>query len=128
MKWPGLLLCLAACGAQTAVELAGEAPPASEAVVGPSLSAKVGQNVVLDGTARNAKAGAVVVVEPDESPVYLSGLTEWPEGLDGKKVRVEGTLTEQKWIPDPVAPNGEISQGAEGNQWVLEASKWEEVH
>jgi hypothetical protein len=57
------------------------------------LRDRIGQHVVLDGTARDAKAGAVVVV--DGAPVYLDGMEAWPAGLAGALVRVTGTLREQ---------------------------------
>lgn len=84
---------------------------------------RIGQAVVLHGTAGNAKAGAVLLV--DGSPIYLEGLASWPEGWSGASVRVMGTLRERKMIPDPVNEKGEIAQGAWGTQLVIETPKWE---
>ena len=45
----------------------------------------------------------------------------WPDDLRGTIVVVRGTLTSTKLIPSPVrAADGAVSQGAEGEQWVLD--------
>ena len=76
------------------------------------------------GTARNAKGGAVVITDGGESP-YLEGLAAWPDDVVGTQVRVEGVLREKKYLPDPVIGlRGEISQGAEGMQQVIESPRW----
>jgi hypothetical protein len=78
------------------------------------------EQVTLEGTAENAKGGAVVVVA-DGRVVYLRGKTAWPDEVRRTQVTVIGTLTSTKLIPSPVrAPDGAISQGAEGDQWVLD--------
>ncbi|MDP2341896.1 MAG: hypothetical protein Q8O67_13140 [Deltaproteobacteria bacterium] len=75
--------------------------------------------VELRGTAENAKGGAVVVVAGQ--PIYLRNQAGWPDELRGTQVSVKGTLTSTKLLPSPVrAPDGAISQGAEGDQWVLD--------
>jgi len=83
--------------------------------------------VELTGKAENAKGGAVVVV--DGTPIYLRARVErdtrtqasWPDDLRGTIVVVRGTLTSTKLIPSPVrAADGAVSQGAEGEQWVLD--------
>ena len=80
---------------------------------------QVGKAVELTGVAQNAKAGAVLVV--DGSPIYVKNLAAWPDALRGKTVKVKGTLKSMKLIPSPTrGPKGEVGQGAEGEQWVLE--------
>ena len=81
------------------------------------------RRVTLQGTAKDAKAGAVLVVA-DDRPIYLDGLDSWPKEALGKKVQASGILVTRKYIPDPVNENGEISQGAEGEQWVLAKVQW----
>lgn len=82
-----------------------------------------GAKVTLSGRAANAKAGAVLLV--DGEPIYLKGFAEWPKDASGKELEVTGTLKDEKLIPSPVkGPKGEISQGAEGSQWVLEGAEW----
>jgi hypothetical protein len=88
-----------------------------------TLRIRQGHKVMLTGMARNAKAGAVIVLDGGE-PVYLEGVAAWPPDLEGRKVSASGTLRQKKHIPEPVAPSGEIRQGAEGEQMVLETPEW----
>lgn len=78
-----------------------------------------GLTVTLEGEAANAKGGPVLLVEGE--PVYLRPDPKWPAAKDRTRVRVKGKLSSQKLLPSPErGPNGEVSQGAEGNQWVLD--------
>lgn len=78
----------------------------------------------VEGTAQNAKAGAVVVTS-DNKVIYIEGLDTWPLADTRKHVIVTGTLVEKKIIPDPmVNSKGEISQGAEGSQTVMKHATW----
>ena len=80
----------------------------------------------LIGTAKNAKAGAVLLV--DGNPIYIEGLAEWPEDLLDKQVRATGRLVQEKFIPDPGPDkNGAYSQGAIGPQTVLKESTYKLV-
>ncbi len=75
----------------------------------------------LIGTAKNAKAGAVLLV--DGNPIYIEGLAEWPEDILDKQVQATGRLVQEKFIPDPGPDeNGAYSQGAVGPQTVLKES------
>ena len=83
------------------------------------LNKLVGTRVELTGIAENGKGGALLLV--GGSHIYLRKLDSWPMGQRGKQVVVKGILKSLKLIPSPVrGPNGEISQGAEGDQWVLD--------
>ncbi len=76
------------------------------------------------GTARDAKAGAVIVTA-DGDAVYVEGLACWPDDVLGKPVTATGTLVSEKFIPDPhVDEHGAISQGAHGVQTVLRNPRW----
>lgn len=87
----------------------------------------IGQTVELRGTAFDSKAGAVLVTDDDQT-VYIDGLDYWPGDLSGKSVIVNGLLRRKKYIPDPQTDaDGAISQGAEGEQLVLEKAKWRAV-
>jgi len=79
----------------------------------------------VEGIARDAKAGAVVV--SDTGPVYIEKLGSWPSELLGKQVRVKGRLVTTKFIPDPVNDKGELVQGAPGEQTVMRDATWEVV-
>lgn len=79
---------------------------------------KEGEHGVWRGTARDAKLGAVLVVEGE--PLYVDGLASWPDELHGKQVELEGTLQQRKLAPDPlVGPEGEQSAGMQGMAWVV---------
>ncbi len=83
------------------------------------LDKVIGKEVTFLGTARDAKGGAILLLE-DNTPIYIEGLDYWSDDLDGKQVSVSGTLKEDKFIPDPViSKDGGISQGAYGTQFVL---------
>ena len=97
-----------------------DAKPSKKAMV-------IGQKVTLRGTARNAKGGAVLLTS-NNVPCYIEHLDCWPEDLDGKQIVATGTLREKKLIPDPfIAPDGAISQGAIGDQKVLEDAQWKKA-
>ena len=82
----------------------------------------IGKEVTLCGIAAEAKAGEVIVVSG--VPVYLPELDYWREDLLGKKVYATGTLFQKKLIPDVyITEDGGISQGASGEQYVLESIK-----
>ena len=81
----------------------------------------------IEGTAREAMAGPVVITG-DNEVYYVRGLAEWPEGVAGKNVRVDGQVKEMKLIPDPgVSENGAVSAGAEGMQMVIILSDWKVI-
>ncbi len=74
---------------------------------------------ILVGTAIDAKAGAVL------ETADVGGLSSWPAALRQRRVTVTGIVVTKKLIPDPVVgPKGEISQGAEGDQTVIEGARW----
>lgn len=87
------------------------------------LSQMVGQKVTLDGTARNAHQGAVLVT--DDEPVYIDGLESWSGKFSNQRVRVTGKLEQRSIAPTPVTgPGGEVSHGIEGDSYVLENASW----
>jgi hypothetical protein len=87
------------------------------------LSSMVGQSVTLDGTARNAHQGAVVVT--DDEPVYIHGLQSWPLKLTNKQVRVTGKLLQRAIAPQATTgPGGEVSHGMDGDSYVVENAQW----
>jgi hypothetical protein len=110
--------CLAA-----AIQVAAPLAPRARAYTA-RATIKLTGRVTLRGRAVDSKGGAVVVTQ--SGPVYILGLDSWkPLGLDGKQVTVTGFLRKTKLIPDPVQDkNGEISQGAIGEQQVLDGATW----
>ncbi|MBM4387421.1 MAG: hypothetical protein FJ088_06745, partial [Deltaproteobacteria bacterium] len=62
----------------------------------------VGANTFsLEGTARNAALGAVIVMDKG-TPIYIEGLAEWPADFLGKRVKAKGILRQKKLAPDPM--------------------------
>jgi hypothetical protein len=79
---------------------------------------KDGEHGVWRGKAEDAKLGAVVMISG--VPLYVDGLSSWPDELRGQQIQLEGTLKRRELAPDPVlGPNGERSAGMEGEAWVV---------
>ena len=88
-----------------------------------ALSTLLGQRVRLSGIARDAKGGAVLLV--NDAPLYLAGLDGWPTAIHGKQVAVGARLVEKQYLPEATRDaKGAISQGAAGKQYVLETPTW----
>lgn len=90
---------------------------------GPGCALPDGE-ATLQGTARDAKAGAVVVLA-DGEPIYLAGLDAWPKAVRDHRVQVRGTLACEKRIPDP--GSRPLTQGAFGKQLVLHRPHWKRL-
>lgn len=94
-----------------------------------ALSALAGEAAVtqLTGVARDGKGGALLVVD-DGRALYVSGMPAWPDGVVGLRVRAEGRVASERYVPEArVDPDGAISQGtAPGSapDDVLHASAW----
>lgn len=87
-----------------------------------SLDQKVGTHVTIEGTARNAMAGAVVLTA-DRTPIYVDGLERWDGAFDGKKISASGTLR-KRGGDDVVNDAGEHASGIAGSHFVLEQPSW----
>jgi len=80
------------------------------------------KEITMIGIAVNSKAGACIKLEEDI--VFIQNKPYWEDKDLNKKAIVTGTLVEKKFIPDVhIDEDGAISQGAEGNQFVLENIK-----
>lgn len=87
------------------------------------LSAFYGKRVRLSGIARDAKGGAVLLINGE--PIYLQGVDSWPDSADKKIVSVGGKLVSKQYLPEArTDAKGAISQGAVGSQTVLENPVW----
>ncbi|MCA9491525.1 MAG: hypothetical protein KC621_16450 [Myxococcales bacterium] len=77
-----------------------------------SLLALAGaEAAMIEGVARDAKGGAVILLD-DGAPVYVDGLETWPPGVHGLRIRAEGEEVSERYVPAAtVAPDGAISQG-----------------
>ena len=87
-----------------------------------SLEQQVGTQVTIEGTARNAMAGAVVLTA-NRTPVYVDGLERWDGTFDGKKIRASGTLR-KRGADDVAAANGDQASGIGSDHFVLEQPTW----
>lgn len=88
-----------------------------------SLEKMVDSEVTIEGTARNAAAGAVVLTD-DRTPVYMDGMDRWDRTADGKKVSAKGTLRKRGNSDPLVNDKGEVRHGVAGDQFVLEKPSW----
>jgi hypothetical protein len=86
------------------------------------LDLKVGTQVTIEGTARNAMAGAIVLTA-DRTPIYVAGLERWDSQFDGKKVSASGTL-QKRGGDDVDDASREHSSGIGGTHFVLEQPTW----
>jgi len=88
------------------------------------LKGKINQQVTLEGLALDAASGAVLfALGSPEEPIYVEGLDFWDSNLVNKEVQVTGKLVKKKYIPDPT--NSPASQGAAGEQYVIEKTQWQ---
>jgi hypothetical protein len=86
------------------------------------LTQMIDRDVSLEGTARNAAGGAVVLTD-DRTPVYIAGLESWDRATDGKKVKAKGKLRRLGGQP-VVNSQGEHSHGFPSDRFVLEQASW----
>lgn len=87
-----------------------------------SLDEKLGTQITIEGTARNAMAGAVVLTA-DRTPVYVQGLERWDRAVDGKRVRASGMLR-KRGADAVVDAHGAQASGFPGDHYVLETPTW----
>ena len=99
------------------------------ALAAPSMAAdpSPGAPVTVQGQARDAKGGAVVLTATGET-IYLLGLDAWPSAIEGRTVLATGQRTQAQHLPEAeVGPDGAISQGVapgSGPQELLHVSTW----
>jgi hypothetical protein len=90
----------------------------------PSPSNMVSKEITIEGLAKNAFSGPVVVDEKGEA-FYLSNLEEWPAEVLGKRVSVSGIAAVSKLAPDPnSAGDGVIGHGMAGTSSRLRNASW----
>jgi hypothetical protein len=101
-----LLLTLVALAACTRPTATGAAASSSASTSLPSpWEARLGQVVTIEGTAEDAKLGAVLTRPGDM--VWIDGLDAWPRGLRGKRVQVTGKVIQRADLPVFVQREGE---------------------
>lgn len=101
-------------------------------------SKHIGQTVTLEGTAGNAKLGAML--HGNGQTIWIDGLDAWPEGYyqggdKGKRVRVTGKVIERSDLPvfeqkpgEPPRAGIPVQQGgdvkAARRRFLLTDAKW----
>ena len=86
----------------------------------------VDEVVTVRGTARNARAGAIVQLD-DRTPIYVAGLTAWDAGYRDKQVEATGLLRKRPPRVPKTPPGGLQSHGLTDETFVLEEASWSVV-
>ncbi len=76
-----------------------------------------GQIVVIEGVAKDAKGGAIL--ETSDKVVYINGLSAWPAGTVGQRLKLKGELRTIQPPTTGVDPMGLAAQRVVGPQHVL---------
>lgn len=97
-------------------------PPSDAGAQAQPARAGLGEELSVEGTARDAALGALVECD-DGTSYYVEG-HEWDEQTSGKRVVVTGTLECKPIGPPTRNAAGEIQHGADGNQDVLANPTW----
>jgi hypothetical protein len=89
----------------------------------------IGQIVTLEGTAADAKLGALLV--GDGNSIWIDGLESWPEGFyrggdNSKRLRVTGKIIKRDDMPVFIQKPGEKASAGipVKNEQELEQGKW----
>ncbi len=100
-----IMSMLSAC--TSSKDSAGEArTPSASSNAAPSLwESKIGQLVTVEGTAEDAKLGALLV--GDTGTIWIDGLDYWPAEARGKRLQVTGKVIERSDLPVFVHQEGE---------------------
>ena len=84
----------------------------------------VGESVTVNGTARNAAAGAMLRVAGVSRPIYITGLDSWSEELEGETVAVTGVLRLRgSQVPSPEETDAP-EHGLDTATFVLDDADW----
>jgi hypothetical protein len=95
--------------------LSGCSPPAPPPKKPAAVVKK--EAVVLEGTAKNAKAGAML--ETADKSVLIQGLAAWPADVVGKRLTLKGVLHTVPPPPATLDPMGNTVQSVLTTQYVL---------
>jgi hypothetical protein len=82
-----------------------------------------GRAEVISGTARNAKAGAMLFAD-DGRQLYVEGIEEWESDLRGKRLTLTGVVRRKGFYPEAGEDEGgELTQGMVGTPLVLQLTE-----
>ncbi len=90
------------------------------------LDKQLNSSTTITGTARNARTGAIVMLE-DRTPIYVAGLESWDVQLNGIEVAVSGVLNRRSLVPQAVVDDdGAVSHGMDDpSVYVIDGATWE---
>lgn len=91
---------------------------------------ELGKDVTFRGTAYNARSGAIVEIEDEDenrTPIYIDGLREWDQALDGKAIEVSGRLEERAAKVPPRPAGAPQVDGLASATFVLREARWTAV-
>lgn len=84
-----------------------------------NLDEMIGSRVTLHGTAADAHAGAVLLLD-DGTPVYIDGMPAWDDGMSGQEIALTGVLGREQLGPEPaVDDHGGHRHGMSGTPYTL---------
>lgn len=109
MKLPLYILLAALAGCSP------KAPPAAKTPPKPAAVKK--EAVTLEGSAQNAKSGAVL--KTSDKTVSIHGLAAWPADVLGKRLTLKGELHTVPPPPATLDPMGNVVQSVLTTQYVL---------
>lgn len=87
----------------------------------------VGERITVEGTAANAKMGAMVQLK--NVAIFVDGQDRWPDDWPADaRVRVTGVVEKRDDMP-VVAPGEPVSSGVEGSptRYLLTDPRWERL-
>ena len=94
-------------------------PPTAVRIGPDDLARHVGRTVIVRGTAITARAGAAVRFA-DGTPVYVSGLSAWSRGFEGRRIEARGVLRRRA-----SQVTGGQQSGGLGETYALERARWQ---
>ena len=125
-----LLLALTSCSTLTVVSTLSDK----------NLNDLLGKKITVEGTAVNAKLGALLITK-DSSSIWINGIDSWPTGYylggdNGKTLKVTGTLIEKYDLPVFIYKEGELPKSGipvpvgtdlkeASRRYLLKGAKWE---
>ena len=83
------------------------------------------QQVTLNGTAQNAKAGPLLMIGSDDA-ILIHGSSDWDEETVGKQVTVDAIVRRVPGFPKAQVPSKHTMQGSATGRdiWVLELKQF----
>ena len=104
---------------------------------GNTLKDRLGKSIEVEGKALTAKLGAFV--QTSDQQLWVEGLDEWPSELEGKLVKVSGTLSEKSDLPvfiprkgEPIVSGIPVDEGTDlmnaSRRLVLSKATWLIAH